>query len=107
MITWKMAKKWFVINRVLNTAVSRKQASTLHEAWEKTLCKWILIAEHEFSKSNVHGCGLCDMYSLFDCKGCPVVDYTEQPYCYGSPYDNNNNKHELMFLLSLYEMGEI
>lgn len=72
--------KWFLIEKTKNNMyylISKKQAKTKEEAWEKTFEKWELIKKYAekdimFTMNPELTCGLCDVYG-HDCFKCPVV----------------------------------
>jgi len=110
----KTCEKWFRIEGKI--FYSKTSAKTLHDAFEKTICKWALIAEHDLFPDNAtDSCGLCDysferMGTYCSCIECPVLKYTYRIMCKGTPANfpveeisQREKEHELMFLLSLYE----
>lgn len=111
-INQKTCDKWFRIEG--KDFDSKASAKTLYDAFEKTICKWVLIAEHNLLPYiATDSCGLCDCH--FDgynhgCNECPVLKYTGRIVCQGTParftikeISQEEKEHELMFLLSLYE----
>lgn len=69
-----------------------KVATSLEQAWEKTLEKWemALYAHRKFGKLDSDGgadtCGLCNAYLKSGCEGCPVKEYTGAELCNFTPY---------------------
>ena len=110
-INQKTCDKWFRIEG--KYFHSKASAKTPYDAFEKTICKWVLIAEHNlFPESATDSCGLCDYHFKYKnrCIECPVLKYTDRIACQGTPARfsveeilQREKEHELMFLLSLYE----
>ncbi len=86
-----------------------KEVKTEEQAWRKSLEKWWLRAKGEPMHVLREGdtCGLCNLYK--GCNGCPVMEFTDQPECRGTPFwgwwynqSRANAKAEYDFLLKLY-----
>lgn len=98
---------------------SVQPASSLDEAWEKTLEKWQFIkhAHKKFGQLNrtngAETCGLCNLYLKYgpheyNCNGCPIKKVTGVNYCGSTPYDEymrhstfENAQAEYEFLINL------
>ena len=89
------------------------------EAWKITLQKWFIIVRcKEFTKwdvstGGIDTCGLCLLFHVHNCHGCPIEAHTNQGACQGTPYEMYEDcddyekldiyaKREFQFLLKLY-----
>lgn len=71
-----LKSKWFKIDKVSKTFISKRDAKTLKEAWDKTIEKWALKVDRYSSIDANDTCGMCNLFSKNGCMGC-VLHYTE------------------------------
>lgn len=93
---FKFEGKWFE---------SKKRATTIKEAWDKTLEKWQLKMDGWNSKGAVKTCGLCNLYwGGFFCVDCPIRNMTGESQCENTPLDTIREVElEYLFLLFVKE----
>ena len=76
--------KWFCWELVYNGYKSKTPATTLKEAWEKTLAKWGKKGAGKEFLMMVSTCGLCNLYNApMGCGKCPVRTITGVHHCRG------------------------
>lgn len=82
-----METKWFVVDKSSKTITPLAKATTLEEAWEKTLEKWELASIGiNVELYTISTCGLCNLYFFHNCEGCPVLKITGKMRCIDTPY---------------------
>lgn len=94
----KIVTKWHTTKATTRkiSQVSIRTAENLDEAWEKTTAKWQNLKDAaQYSKrnrmsthvdiNNVLTCGLCDLYYMDSCDGCPIFIHTNFRACRRTP----------------------
>ncbi len=82
-----MRTKWFQIDENEKVFRSRRAASSIEEAWEKTFEKWEWIVKGYTVRGGLYCCGLCDLFFNSGCEGCPIFSLTKQMVCVGTPHE--------------------
>lgn len=107
-----MKNKWFTINEINKTFISKKVAKNLDEAFDKSLHKWSLIEDGYATINAAKTCGLCDLYNFkYTCNSindCPLGE-TESGYgiinkgecCI--PFGHENPDLQILYMLFVRE----
>jgi hypothetical protein len=101
---------FFYINAQGDLTYDGPRPETPDEAWDISIAKWRYLSEHEayplYGDGGMTTCGLCMLFILKNCCGCPILADTKRQSCAGTPYinyegDMETARAELEYLLAL------
>jgi hypothetical protein len=96
------------------TLFSESKPQHLQDAWDRSIAKWQMIVDSFESDSPIVDdgghttCGLCQLYWINDCKGCPIRELTGKTFCADTPYEQwveiDENDHEALHIEAKNEL---
>lgn len=81
----------YTINREMIVVANGKFPKTRIAALRESIRKWKWLVKYltKYQMAPLTGtdsCSLCSIFIQNDCFGCPVFEYTGEPYCSKTPY---------------------